>query len=65
MSDDIERATRDHAVVLESLIKVRRDVPNIRHTGKCHYCEAKVDPPKLYCSGDCATDHDKEMNKFR
>ena len=33
--------------------------------GMCHYCDEPVDHPKLYCNGECATDHANELKRMK
>lgn len=61
MSDILDKSARQQEVIMESLLKVRRDVPDIVPTGKCHYCDEDIEMPKLFCDGDCADDYDKYM----
>lgn len=31
-------------------------LPSVQPRGTCHYCEAEVEHPKLFCDEDCAKD---------
>lgn len=62
MNDSIDKSIEVSQFQLDIAIKHNRvKVPDIKHNGTCHYCEAPVEKPKLYCSGTCATAHDKML----
>lgn len=59
MSDILDKSTRQQEVVMKSLLSVRKEVPDIKPTGRCHYCDEDIEEPKLFCDGDCADDFEK------
>lgn len=60
--DAVDRATEEERRVTDNAIRsARKDVPNLRPIGRCHYCREEVAQPKLYCDEDCANDHAAEL----
>lgn len=37
---------------------VQRTEYRINASGHCHYCEALIEPPKLFCDGECAEEYE-------
>ena len=37
--------------------------PKLQHIGECHFCDAEIAAPKLFCDGKCATRY--ELKKER
>ena len=44
---------------------IRNAKPELQAKGKCHYCEAPVKQPKLFCNGECASEYElcKKANR--
>lgn len=61
--DDADRADkRITDAVDDALAEVRRK-PSLIPTGCCYYCSELVPAHHLYCSGECATDHQHLMER--
>lgn len=30
----------------------------VQPSGQCHYCEAHIEKPKLFCDGECAEEYE-------
>ena len=63
MSDILEKSAEHQELILQSLITAKKSTGGITPNGKCHYCLEEVASPKLFCDGDCATDHDRLTDK--
>jgi len=37
--------------------------PTLTHTGQCHFCEAEVEAPKLFCDGHCAKRYEHKKGR--
>lgn len=65
MSDVVDVANRGIERELNMALRFgRREEGNLTPIGKCHYCEEPIDRPKLFCSGECADDHDRLSNSI-
>lgn len=63
MSDDADRADQHiEEILADALAEVRRK-PSLIQTGCCYYCSEPVPAHHLYCSSDCATDHQHLMER--
>lgn len=65
-SDSSDRATLEEERELERRIELSRQAVSQRSLqpiGKCHSCYEPFpdgkDDPRLFCDGDCATDHER------
>ena len=62
MDESIDKSVELNQFQVDMAVKYNRvEVPDIKPNGTCHYCEAPVDKPKLYCSNICADAHDKML----
>lgn len=57
MADDADRVTERMEIEEELRRRFRPTTKTLQPTGFCHWCNEEVDHPKLYCDGDCASDH--------
>lgn len=67
MADEIDLAMARANEELESLLAAHKDRPKNpepTHTGRCHYCEATVPEPLIYCDDECCADHKEELEKL-
>lgn len=64
MSDTIDRASKEVDATIESQIRASvKPVLGLEHDKYCHYCGEDVEPPKLFCNGECASKHDKMLSR--
>lgn len=63
MADDADRAQRIHDEDLARRLAHRKDVPDIRPKGRCHFCDEPVEHPKLFCDQYCAEDLERERRQ--
>ena len=59
MADDADRVTERQEIEEELRRRYHPVVKTLNHTGQCHWCNEDVVKPKLFCNGDCASDHAK------
>lgn len=53
-------AERAQSTFLEAAIKTARSQGRaLLPKGRCYFCDESITKPKLFCDGDCATDHEK------
>ena len=54
--DIADQAEQQEAMQREVSIKAARENAGtkLQHTGECHYCTEEIEPPKLFCDGNCA-----------
>lgn len=58
MSDDVDRANENAAIVLAVQLLARKPAGLIP-CGACHFCSEDVPGDKLFCGVDCRDDHQK------
>ena len=62
MADEVDIATANQEVIMQSLIANRKEPNKLQPKGFCHYCGTKTENPKqLYCDAECASDHHREL----
>lgn len=65
MTGVVDRAHREQMFQEEMALARRKHVPGIKPNGTCHYCLEKIEHPKLFCDGDCASDFEVEERQRR
>jgi hypothetical protein len=51
--------------IQEAMYQASKKSANLKPNGICHYCQETVEGLQLFCDSDCATDHDKLINRSR
>lgn len=57
--DEADRAQKRMEQELELMLSHMPKSEPLPYTGVCHWCGEDVPEGKLYCDGDCASDHSK------
>jgi hypothetical protein len=62
MADDIDKAQEQMEVIARANIENRHQpTAGLTPCGECHYCGEEVDGDKLYCNGDHASRHHRQL----
>lgn len=65
MADICDAAENEIAAIHEYALAKASRGSHLVSTGFCHYCGEGVTAGRLYCDGDCQSDHEREQELKR